>query len=296
MISFVVCSISDEKLAAFRANVDRTIGVEYEIVAVDNRRAGYSLCQAYNIGASQARYPYLCFAHEDIAFLSDNWAQAIVDQLSVPTTGVIGFAGATGKPATMSTWSFSGAYHRINIRETADGVSHRIVSNPRNERFAEVVTLDGLCLFVRADVWAKVRFDEVTLDGFHLYDLDFSTAVKVAGYRNYVCYTVMVEHFSRGSFNTTWIEYSKKYHRKWADKLPIFVEDHTARQIEKIERSTHRRMAYLILKRHLLPLNEMRAMVQKTMRDFPFRLDSYLLWRKLKKNSKNSRKGVGSDK
>lgn len=283
MISFVVCSVNPDKLENFRQNVEATIGVQYEIVAVDNRTAGYSLCQAYNIGAAKAKFPYLCFAHEDIEFLTPNWDTSIIDQLAIPTTGVIGFAGATGKPATLSTWSFYVGYHRENLRETDKGESRNILINPRGERFAEVITLDGLCLFVRADVWAEVRFDEVMLDGFHLYDLDFTTAVTVAGYRNYVCYTALVEHFSRGNFGSVWMHYAKKYQAKWADHLPLYVEPQSAAKIRKVERATYRRMSYFIIKREMIDCEEMKTVVKKTMQYFPFRPDSYILWWKLKK-------------
>ncbi|MEG2865326.1 MAG: glycosyltransferase, partial [Mucinivorans sp.] len=69
MISIIVCSVSPDKLSKLKANVEATIGVEYEFVVVDNREGKYSICQAYNIGAQRAKYPYLCFAHEDISFV-----------------------------------------------------------------------------------------------------------------------------------------------------------------------------------------------------------------------------------
>ena len=43
--------------------------------------------------------------------------------------------------------------------------------------FEEVVTLDGLGLFVRKEVWNLYPFDEKLLIGFHCYDLDFSLQI-----------------------------------------------------------------------------------------------------------------------
>ena len=88
-----------------------------------------------------------------------------------------------------------------------------------------MVVLDGMCLFVSRKVWSEIRFDEQKFPGFHLYDLDFSTAVFAAGYVNYVCHTAIVEHFSEGFYTSTWFEATRDYNGKWAEKLPLYVAD-----------------------------------------------------------------------
>lgn len=276
MISIIVCSISPEKLNALQENVAKTIGVDYEFVVVDNRGGHYSICQAYNIGAAKARYPYLCFAHEDIIFRADcGWGTIIEAQLAKPDTGVVGFAGSTGKTRTLSTWVLTSAYRRANFCEVVDGVSKMELANPYDEDFSQVIVLDGLCLFMRGDVWAENNFDAGLLDGFHLYDLDISVAVA-RRYKNYVCHRVLVEHYSRGSFSRQWIGYSLKFHEKWRDVLPLYVDENAPR--EENEKQVVRRMTYFLLKRSLLAPQEMRPMVEQCLRYFPFRLGSYYLW------------------
>ncbi len=270
MISIVVCSVSPEKLEAFKINVESTIGVEYEFVVVDNRVENYSLCKAYNVGAEKAKYPYLCFAHEDIAFHTQNWGEKMVEQLSLPSTGVIGFAGSQGKSKTMTTWNLNERYKRINILETIPSGTRVFSVNPDQDEFSKVVTLDGLCLFVRRDVWAEVRFDDINFDGFHLYDLDFATSVFANGYMNYVCHTVLVEHFSKGSFNETWYKYSVVYHQKWNDKLPLYSIDIDEDRKAYNERLAYRSMSYMLIKRSLEPKKELRKRVSTCYRYFPF--------------------------
>lgn len=272
MISFIVCSVRPEMLAAFRSNIEQTVGVPYEIVAVENLTAGYSLCQAYNIGAARAQYPYLCFAHEDIAFKTANWGGEIADKLAQLTTGVIGFAGGHYKPLTLTTWAPFRDLSRINVIEKVDSSTIHHLFNPKAERYGQVIVLDGLCLFVRADVWREVRFDEVRFDGFHLYDLDFSTAVHAAGYKNYVAFTLDVVHFSKGSFNEKWYHYSKIYHQKWLSHLPLSVQQVSDRVQIGIESEAERRTTYMLLRRSVVDPKELRPRVLTYLKKYPHRL------------------------
>lgn len=278
MISFVVCSISPEKLRALQESVADTIGVDYEFVVVDNRAGAYSICQAYNIGAAQARYPNLCFAHEDIVFRADKgWGAVIEAQLAKPDTGVVGFAGSTGKTRTVSTWVLTAPYRRANFCEVVDGVRQMELANPLGEDFSQVIVLDGLCLFMRQQVWAENNFDSALLDGFHLYDLDISVAVA-RRYKNYVCHRVLVEHHSKGSFNRQWMVYSLKFHEKWRAVLPLYVDADAP--VDGNERQVLRRMVYFLLKRSLLTPEELGPMVRQCIAYFPFRPGSYYLWLK----------------
>ena len=65
MLSIIICSISPERLQEISQNIHATIGVEHEIIAIDNREKCWSIARAYNEGARQARYPYLFFVHEE---------------------------------------------------------------------------------------------------------------------------------------------------------------------------------------------------------------------------------------
>ena len=58
MLSIIICSISPERLQEISQNIHATIGVEHEIIAIDNREKCWSIARAYNEGARQARYPY----------------------------------------------------------------------------------------------------------------------------------------------------------------------------------------------------------------------------------------------
>ncbi|WP_298662430.1 glycosyltransferase [uncultured Barnesiella sp.] len=224
MISMIVCSVDPAKLEKFCENVLMTVGCPCEFVVHDNRETGYGITHVYNLCAAKAKGEYLCFAHEDIFFRTPDWGERIVSLLQRPATGVVGFAGSTAKLATFSGWGSLKQYTRYNyIQRFRDGSIKYFITNPDKVPASPVIVLDGMCLFMRRNVWAEFRFDEDTFRGFHLYDLDISMAVGQK-YTNYVTNDILLEHFSEGSYNQAWLDDTAKFHKKWADRLPFYIK------------------------------------------------------------------------
>lgn len=94
MLSIIVCSRNQTLPKEFTENVSTTVGVEYEIVAIDNSQNNYSIFSAYNLGFSKCKYPYLCFVHEDVQFHTQNWGEKIIAHLQEANTGILGLAGS----------------------------------------------------------------------------------------------------------------------------------------------------------------------------------------------------------
>lgn len=229
MISMIVCSVDPAKLEKFCENVLMTVGCPCEFVVHDNRETGYGITHVYNLCAAKAKGEYLCFAHEDIFFRTPDWGERIVSLLQRPATGVVGFAGSTAKLATYSGWGSMRRYTRYNyVQRFRNGSIKFFIANPDKVSASPVIVLDGMCLFMRKEVWAETRFDEATFQGFHLYDLDISMAVGQK-YVNYVTNDVLLEHFSEGSYNQPWLDDTVRFHRKWADRLPFYLEKPNSR-------------------------------------------------------------------
>ena len=164
MLSIIVCSVRPQMLAALKENIYATIGnnVDYEIIDFDNRKDKYSIAKVYNLCASQAKYPYLLFIHEDVRFLEKNWYGKICGKLSEPGCGVIGFAGSKAKTCVPSAWY---SFPRLNVTNyyyQSDGGEsvHSRLGMPGDKEFEEVVVLDGFALFARKEVWKECPFDE----------------------------------------------------------------------------------------------------------------------------------------
>lgn len=228
MISIVICSISPERLRQVIQNIQGTIGVEYEIIAINNREKCWPIARAYNEGARKARYSNLFFVHEDVKFHSQNWGVIIEEKMREPDCGIIGFAGSKVKFRCYSGWlQTPKMISALLYQREADGTKLEVRSVFKERPFEEVIVLDGLGMFVRREIWSEYPFDEESLTGFHCYDLDFSLQIAASNqYKNYVCcsHKVLIEHFSSGNYNGAWYKDTIRLHKsKWADKLPLKV-------------------------------------------------------------------------
>ena len=278
MLSIITCSIKPEQLKAFKKNIEDTIGIPFELIAFDNRVHQYGLCKVYNECARQAKYDFLCFAHEDISFQTYDWGKIIISELSKPDCGVIGFAGASHKSLTISGWHSSAQYDRFNfIQQSPQETSPRPhYFNPTKNDFPEVIVLDGFCMFVRRNVWKKMPFDEKTFTGFHLYDLDFSMQIAQK-YTNKVCFPIKVIHFSDGNFTDEWLNNSIIFHKKWEKSLPLYISTPSKKDILADERKTSRKLVKMLIRNKLNPQTIKPFLIKHT-RKYPLRWGTLTLW------------------
>lgn len=235
MISIIICSRDAAVLIAVSQNIAATIGVPYELLAIDNSQGQYGICEAYNLGAKQARYELLCFMHEDVAFHTPNWGAVVAGIFADHSIGVLGVAGGMYVLDVPSGWWSVYEYQRMQVIHAAPASPPTLdVTNPLQENLADVAAVDGLWLCSRKAVWEQHPFDESTFPAFHFYDLDYCTQV-FQHLRVCVTFQIIVEHFSTGSINDTWLLAAMSYQYKWRDKLPFGVAKPTAFEQKKIK-------------------------------------------------------------
>lgn len=223
MISLVICTRDANVLAAFSQSVAETVGVAYEVVAVDNSHGKYGICEAYNLGAARAQYELLCFVHEDIRFHTSGWGKVVAEVLADQTVGVLGVTGGMQQVAAPAAWWGCGLeWCRENVLNAfADGHTEMELRNPEGAELLDVAVVDGMWLCCRRAVWAHSPFDAQTFTDFHFYDVDFCTEVFRQGLRVCVTFRVLLEHHSRGSVNDAWVRNALKYQRKRRGQLPF---------------------------------------------------------------------------
>ena len=226
MISVIICSKDKGLLQKVSNSIEETIGVAYEIIAVENPNGKIGICQAYNLGATRAKYDLLCFSHEDVIYHTPNWGANLARHLQNKEVGVVGVVGCLIKPKSPSgVWLNNRAVDRLSMFQTdADGKPYHVCVNPHNEKISEVKTLDGVFLACRKEVWQANRFDEENLKNFHGYDVDFSLQVS-RSFKNYVVYDIQLEHLSYGFNNPAWVESVMIVEKKWQRQLPSFTSD-----------------------------------------------------------------------
>lgn len=245
MISIIICSRESDISTSLKENISRTIGIEYELIVIDNSKNRYSIFSAYNTGYKKSKFPFLCFIHEDILFQTDNWGTKIIDHLDNPETGIIGVAG--GKIATQvpSQWSAGG--RSINIIQHQSKKEKIRIKDPQDFTGTSqaAILIDGLFLCMRHKIFKKIKFDE-KIKGFHGYDYDISIQSIVAGYKNYVIYDVLIEHFSEGKKDIGYYETLINIYKKWEKHLPLFSSDTTKATRENIIQIEVKSLARLI--------------------------------------------------
>jgi hypothetical protein len=237
-----VCSIKETVFKTLSESIQETVGVEYEVIKLDNNLYKVGIAEAYNIGAGKAKFPYLCFVHEDVKFVSHNWGErAINHMLAHKDIGAIGLAGSLYKSKVVSSWWQPAIDNfepkRVNIIQHykfSNKESEHLVINPLNELIADVACLDGVFIFVKSSIWKDALFDSVLLKGFHGYDLDFTSRVGVKN-RNVVAYDILLEHFSEGSNRKDWFFDNINVHKKIGSLLPLNKSNVDEKIIRKAE-------------------------------------------------------------
>lgn len=225
MISLIVCSVNPDMYEEFSENVNKTIGVEHEIIRFDNREKKWGICKVYNHCFEKAKFPYICFVHEDMFFFTTDWGKILIDFHSKnPKCGVIGFAGSTFVNNTFVQWKIDKRISKVHTFLSyqkdlpVDNNNLRSFFNCKND-FDPVLVLDGMFLFTSRQVCNDVKFDELMLDNFHIYDTDFTFTVSLK-YNNYVCSQIDNMHRCKSSFSNEYINGLLAFHKKRNHYLP----------------------------------------------------------------------------
>ena len=225
MISVVVCSINPKLFTDLKENIEKTIGVPYQLIYINNFEKNIGICENYNNAIAKIIYETICFVHEDIKFHTLNWGDKLMKLLSKPQIGLVGVSGSVYKSAIPSSWTACRDIHyRLNtIQHYLNSIiplHHEI--NPEKIKYSKVATVDGVFLATRKDILNEISFDENILTGFHGYDLDISLQVAQK-HEVVVTHQILLEHFSPGNFNKEWAYDSIQLHKKWRNILPLDI-------------------------------------------------------------------------
>lgn len=223
MISVVICSVDANKFARVSANYARLLsGEAYEIVGIHDAK---SLAEGYNRGIEKSKGSILIFSHDDIEILTADFSEKLKNHLG--RADLLGGAGTSrvvdglwfraGLPFThgMVANPLKGSPGYL---VTCFGIGKSIRSPEEGEQRIEA--LDGFFLATHRAVVERVVFDALNFDGFHGYDVDFSYAAFLAGFKLAISSDIAIIHDSEGAFDGTWEKYSRRFVGKYASTLP----------------------------------------------------------------------------
>ncbi len=228
MISVVICSRHSDIPQNLKENIQNTIAVEYELIVIDNSSNKHSIFSAYNEGVRRAKYPYLCFAHEDILFRTENWGWNIIKHFEDTTIGLIGMAGTHFLPKVPTYWTSSPFISEHNLtNDNGQIIECFKLDFFKGKSILDVVACDGFCLFIRKELFDTdlIKFDDKIYNGFHYYDMDICMQILNEGFRVCICNDILIEHFWSNSYSkrslNSFYDSEKVFFEKWKNHFPI---------------------------------------------------------------------------
>lgn len=248
MISIIICNRQSELDPTLAHSIHTTVGVEYEIVTIDNSTGRYSIFEAYNEGVARAKGDILCFMHDDICFRSNCWGKTVEESFANNAQmGALGVAGGHFMPNCPCSWSTckTTSFHVWQTNRDGSTTEYGCTDYSNGKRLVEVACLDGLWMCIRRSLFDTIRFDDKTFSGFHCYDSDICMQVLSASYSVNVTFDIDIQHHSNGACNQQYYDNLELWHKKWHSHLPVARGIH----LSDYEKKMHQEYAIELVER-----------------------------------------------
>lgn len=178
-----------------------------------------SLSKVYNEIIDQSSNDIVVLCHDDIYFDTKNWGKKLLNHFNESDFGILGVAGTTDIPITGRWWDDQTKMVGIvNHEHNGKKWESKYCKNWDRE-ITQVSLIDGLFISINKTKIVK-EFDE-TVEGFHFYDVTFSTENYLENVKIGVIYDLRITHRSIGMTNDIWEKNRLKYVEKFQNKLPI---------------------------------------------------------------------------
>lgn len=273
MISVVICSVNKDLALQVKRNIDHTIGVEWQLILLDNNVLKKSITAVYNLGAAQANFETICFVHEDVLFRTHDWGKRILSYFdNDKVLSLVGVAGSIYKSRVFSGWSTGiSSFDCSNVLHiNKAGQEEKLYSNPYSSKSLQnTVTVDGVFICARKECWQRNPFDE-GIEGFHLYDIDFSFRNFMSG-KVAVTFEIDLVHITEGgNFGDDWVNNTIEWHKRFESQLPQSLNEINEKAV--IERTVMKKWLHRLRGEKILFSNRLKWLRESGAAKFP------LLW------------------
>jgi glycosyltransferase involved in cell wall biosynthesis len=178
-----------------------------------------SLSEVYNEIISESNFDVVVLCHDDIYFDTNNWATKLVRQFDKNSDyGILGMAGTTEMPKSGMWWENRSKMYGIVNHESEGKKWESKYSDSLGNDVKEVVVVDGVFIAINKQK-IKSTFDE-TVDGFHMYDVNFCFKNFLQDVKIGVLTNVRLTHKSIGMTNDKWEENRNLFVEKYSEFLP----------------------------------------------------------------------------
>lgn len=286
MISIIICCRTSTISAVLRENIAATIGVDHELIIIDNNENRFSIFEAYQLGVEKSKGSILCFMHDDLFFHTADWGVKVYEHFKNQKIGALGIAGtplATKMPG--SWWANGLVNQQLIIQEEKNLVASTRFSDGNRENVKPVVVLDGIWLCIRKELFKEIKFD-TSFSGYHFYDIDICLQIAKLGHQLVCVFDIEMTHDSKGNVNEQWIKNALQLHKKWNSWLPKQVIQLSKAEILVAEFKTLREFTLILMANNYTPRFTYQFALQQVRQSF-FQLSwpkkpSYLLYFLLK--------------
>ncbi len=226
MISIIICCRTEHLPIEIEENIMSTIGVECELIIIDNSRNLKSIFSAYNEGRKMAKGNILCFMHDDILFHTNLWGRMVEEYFNKNIqVGMLGVIGSHYMPKTPAAWWDAEVISGNVLQgEYVDNcyTTKTILHSKHKKDPTKVAVIDGFWMCIPSHMFNLVNWDESYI-GFHGYDLDMSYQIWKSGFEVHILWGVLIEHKSIGVVEEPFLNASESVCKKWQHFLPICV-------------------------------------------------------------------------
>ena len=132
-----------------------------------------SAAAAYNYAIEHSSSDYFFFVHQDVAFLDSLFLLKAVNTINKHKNALFGLCGSK---INGNLYTYSNIWH---------GLWNNNIGTPIDD-IVEVQGLDEVMVAFHKDVTKKIRFDEKTFDGWHLYVEDICLQAELLSIKVYV--------------------------------------------------------------------------------------------------------------
>ena len=181
MISIIICSRTATLSKELTLNISKTIGVDHELIVIDNSQNQYCICDAYNLGVKQSKYDILCFMHDDITYHSQNWGKNVVTHFTDIQVDAIGVAGTPYCAYMPGPWWGNDILYEHLLQGDEQNADAQLKSNGEPDKKRQATILDGVWLCIRKPLFNTIGFDDINFKGFHFYDADICMQIHQVG-------------------------------------------------------------------------------------------------------------------